>query len=172
MRWRWCSAPTRVSAFTKAARIGPVARAAYTSGFLMVSVLVAIFASADFLDNFKNFVLVLLMVFTPWSAINLADYYLISKERVDVPALYDPNGRYGRWNIVALVSYFLGIVAQVPFLAQKLYTGPVTDALGGADISWIVGLLVTAAIYLPWARRTSNPPDRMIYPETVKVSEL
>jgi NCS1 family nucleobase:cation symporter-1 len=154
---------TTVSAFTRAARIGPGVRASYTAGFLLVSVLVAIFASADFLDNFKNFVLVLLMVFTPWSAINLTDYYLISKERVDVPALYDADGRYGRWNIVALVSYFAGIAAQIPFLAQKLYTGPVTDALGGADISWIVGLVVTAAIYCPWAGRTANVPDRMIH---------
>ena len=154
---------TTVSAFTRAAKIGPGARAAYTSAFLVVSVLIAIFASTDFLDNFKNFVLVLLMVFTPWSAINLTDYYLISKERVDIPALYDPRGRYGGWNVAALVSYFAGIAAQIPFLAQKLYTGPITDALGGADISWIIGLFITAAIYYPWARRTTTPPDRMIY---------
>ena len=42
---------------------------------------------------------------------------------------------------------------------------PVTGMLGGADISWIVGLVVTAAIYYPLARRTSNPPESMIYPE-------
>ncbi len=155
---------TTVSAFTRTASFRPAVRAAYTSAFLLVSVLIAIFASADFLDNFKNFVLVLLMVFTPWSAINLTDYYLISRERVDVPALYDPSGRYGAWNFVALGSYFLGIAAQIPFLAQKLYTGPLTDKLGGADISWIIGLVITAAIYYPLARRTANPPDRMIYP--------
>jgi NCS1 family nucleobase:cation symporter-1 len=151
---------TTVTAFNRATRIGPAARVAYTTGFLLVSVLVAIFASADFLDNFKNFVLVLLMVFTPWSAINLTDYYLISHERVDVPALYDADGRYGRWNLTALVSYAVGILCQIPFLAQKLYTGPLTDKLGGADISWIVGLIVTTAIYLPWARRTSAAPPR------------
>ncbi|MEV6287095.1 cytosine permease [Kribbella sp. NPDC051770] len=150
---------TTVSAFSRATRIGPAARAAYTSCFLLVSVLVAIFASADFLDNFKNFVLVLLMVFTPWSAINLIDYYLISRERVDVPALYDPDGRYGRWNAVALISYAVGIAAQIPFLAQKLYTGPITEALGGADISWLIGLAVTAAIYYLWSRRTPAPID-------------
>lgn len=155
---------TTVSAFTRAAKIGPAARSAYTVVFLLVSVLVAIFASANFLDNFKNFVLVLLMVFTPWSAINLTDYYLISKERVDIPALYDPTARYGAWNAAALTSYFVGIALQIPFLAQKLYTGPITDALGGADISWLVGLFITAAIYYPWARRTANPPAQMIYP--------
>lgn len=155
---------TTVTAFTRSDRISVVARAACISGFLLVSVLVALLASADFLNNFRNFILALLMVFTPWSAINLVDYYLVSKERVDVPALYDPSGRYGRWNVVALVSYAVGIGAQVPFLAQALYTGPVTEALGGADISWLVGLVVTSALYYPWARRTANPPTEMIYP--------
>ncbi|MBA3368088.1 MAG: cytosine permease, partial [Geodermatophilaceae bacterium] len=105
-----------------------------------------------------------LMAFTPWSAINLIDYYLISKERVDIPALYDPNARYGRWNATALVSYAIGIGVQIPFLAQALYTGPLTEALGGVDISWLVGLVVTGTIYYLWARNTSNPPSAMIYP--------
>jgi NCS1 family nucleobase:cation symporter-1 len=112
---------------------------------------------------------VLLMVFIPWSAINLTDYYLISRERFDIPALYDPNGRYGRWNIAALACYVIGIVAQIPFTAQTLYTGPIAKALGGADISWIVGIVVTAALYYPLARRTANPPAHMIYPQEISV---
>jgi NCS1 family nucleobase:cation symporter-1 len=153
---------TTTSAFTRSSKVSATTRALLIAAFLATSVGIALFASADFLDNFKNFVLVLLMVFTPWSAINLVDYYLVSRERVDVPALYDPDGRYGRWNTTALVSYAVGVVAQVPFLAQKLYTGPMTDALGGADISWIVGLVVTAAVYYAWARRTANPPAETI----------
>jgi NCS1 family nucleobase:cation symporter-1 len=156
---------TTVSAFTRTRRVSAVVRALYIGGFITVSVLIALLASADFLGNFKNFVLVLLMVFTPWSAINLVDFYLISKERVDIPALYDPHGRYGSWNVVALGCYAFGIVAQIPFLAQKLYTGPITDALGGADVSWIVGLLVTAAVYYALARSRANPPAAMVYPD-------
>ena len=158
---------TTVSAFTRARRVSPVVRAVYIGGFLAVSVLIALLASADFLSNFKNFVLILLMVFTPWSAINLVDYYLVSKERVDIPALYEPEGRYGRWNVVALTCYAFGIVAQVPFLAQKLYTGPITNALGGADVSWMVGLFLTAAVYYPWAKSRANQPAAMIYPDDV-----
>ncbi|GAB7067282.1 cytosine permease [Mycobacterium hodleri] len=158
---------TTVTAFNGQTRISSTARAAYIVGFTALSVLIALGASADFLSNFKNFVLTLLMVFTPWSAINLIDYYLISRERVDVPALYSPAGRYGRWNATALGCYAIGVVAQIPFLAQALYTGPVTGMLGGADISWIVGLVVTAAIYYPLARRTSNPPESMIHPDHV-----
>ena len=139
-------------------------RVAIIVGFISVSVLIALLATQDFLANFKNFVLVLLMVFTPWSAINLVDYYVISRERVDIPALYDPDGRYGRWNMPALVTYLVGILAQIPFLAQSLYTGPMTKVLGGADVSWNVGLIVPGVLYSVWGKRTARVPDAMIYP--------
>jgi NCS1 family nucleobase:cation symporter-1 len=125
-------------------------------------VLIALLASEDFLGKFRDFVLLLLTAFTPWSAINLIDYYLISKERYDLPALYDPDARYGRWNTTALVSYTIGIAVQIPFVAQSLYTGPLAKELGGADISWIVGLIVTGTLYYLWARRTANPPAESI----------
>lgn len=144
-----------------------VSRAARIAFILVVigaSVLIALFASKDFLNLFKNFVLMLLMVFTPWSVINLVDYYKVSRDRLDIPALYNPNGRYGRWNAAALVSYGIGVVVQIPFLAQALYTGPVTHWLGGADISWIVGIAVTMMVYYPWAKATNRAPLETIYP--------
>ena len=54
---------------------------------------------------------------------------------------------------------------QIPFLAQALYTGPVTKLLGGADISWLVGIVATLAIYYPWAKATNRAPAQSIYPE-------
>lgn len=140
-------------------------RTLFIVGMIMASVCIAIFASKDFLNLFKNFVLVLLMVFTPWSSVNLIDFYCISKEKIDIPGLYDPEGRYGKWNVPALVSYVIGVLIQIPFMAQAMYTGPITKMLGGTDISWIVGLLVTAIIYYPWAMRCNVAPDEMIYPE-------
>lgn len=140
-------------------------RALFIVGMITASVCIALFASKDFLNLFKNFVLVLLMVFTPWSSVNLIDFYLISKENIDIPALYDPQGRYGSWNAPALVSYFIGVLIQIPFMAQAMYTGPITKLLGGTDISWIVGLLATAIVYYPWAKRCNVAPDKMIYPE-------
>ncbi|MGN6131964.1 MAG: purine-cytosine permease family protein [Nocardioidaceae bacterium] len=155
-------AATSVTAFTGQQRVGRGARVAFILTMLVLSMGIALLASADFLNNFKNFVLLLLMVFTPWSAINLTDYYLVSKERVDLPALYQPDGRYGRWNAVALVTYAVGILVQIPFLAQSLYTGPFTKALGGADISWLVGLFVPAVMYYAWGSRHNVAPERMI----------
>ncbi|MFC9391426.1 purine-cytosine permease family protein [Streptomyces venezuelae] len=155
---------TTVTAFDGRSRISAAARAAYIVGFTAVSMVIALAASDDFLNNFKNFVLLILMVFTPWSAINLVDYYLVSRERVDIPALYDPEGRYGRWNVTALTCYVVGVAVQIPFLATKLYTGAITKRLDGADISWIVGLVVTAALYWVWVRRTADPPAETVHP--------
>ena len=155
---------TTTSAFNNKSRISPFARMLFIVGFVIASMVIALAASADFLNNFKNFVLLLLAVFVPWSAINLVDYYLVSKERVDIPALYDSHARYGGYNWIALGCYVLGIVVQIPFLAQKMYTGPFTKMLGGADISWIVSLVVTALVYYPLAKKTMQVPARMIYP--------
>lgn len=162
---------TTTTAFTRKTQVRPLVRIACVFGFLVVSMVIAIVGSADFLDNFKNFVLLLLTVFIPWSAINLVDYYLVSKERVDVPALYDENARYGKFNICGLATYVIGVVIQIPFLSQSLYTGPIAKSLDGADISWIVGLIVTAAIYYPWARATSKAPERTILPDDFETAE-
>jgi NCS1 family nucleobase:cation symporter-1 len=158
---------TITSAFTSSTVVSRAVRVAGVIALMAVAVGIALWASADFLANFRDFVLLILMVFTPWSAINLADYYLISKEHFDLPALYQPDGRYGRWNTIALVSYAIGVVAQVPFLAQTLYTGPLVEYLDGTDISWIVGLVVTTVVYVPWARRNNRAPSHLITTEEV-----
>ncbi|MGW2857919.1 cytosine permease, partial [Streptomyces sp. NPDC001215] len=85
-------------------------------------------------------------------------YYLISKERYDIPALFDPQGRYGAWRWDALAVYAVGLLAQLPFLATAFYTGPLVAPLGGADISWIVGLVATALLYWLLARRSPAQP--------------
>lgn len=158
---------TTVSAFNDKKQVSPTARLLYILGFVLVSVVVALLASSNFLATFKNFVLLLLTVFVPWSAVNLVDYYLISKERVDIPALYSSQGRYGAYNGVALFSYVLGVVVQIPFINQAMYVGPLAKAMGGADISWIVSLIVTSLVYYPLAKKAMNVPDQMIYPAAV-----
>jgi len=156
---------TTVSAFTRQDRISQATRIAYIVAFVLASVAIAIFASSNFLSAFKNFVLLLLAVFVPWSAINLVDYYLISKEKVDIPALYDASGRYGAYNWVALGCYLFGVAVQIPFLNQALYEGPIAELLGGADISWIVALVATSVVYYFLARGNANVPQTMILPK-------
>lgn len=164
------STVTVITSFNAETRISRRARSIYITVFVALTMVIAIAASADFLNNFKNFVLLLLAVFIPWSIINLVDYYLISKERIDIPALYDRRGRYGAVNLTAIVSYGIGILVQIPFLTSDTYSmlgdfhGPLAGVLGGIDISWAVSMVVTFAVYYPWARRTMKPPADMIYP--------
>jgi nucleobase:cation symporter-1, NCS1 family len=44
-----------------------------------------------------------------------------------------------------------------PFVSQPDYTGPLVARLGGADISWVVGWIVPAAVYLLLARAVRAP---------------
>jgi nucleobase:cation symporter-1, NCS1 family len=138
-----------------------------------VSALLALTGRHSFLQAFEAFILCLLAVFTPWSAINLVDYYCFTRSRYDVPALSDPDGRYGRWNATGVSVYLLGIIVQIPFLSTSFYTGPLVALLSGVDISWIVGLLVPAVLYYALGQASRRrAPARLIPPsEAVSVSE-
>ncbi|WP_406106088.1 cytosine permease [Streptomyces sp. NBC_01003] len=154
---------TSVSGFRGQKVLSQRARAAYIALIMIAGTAVALVGKDSFLSSFKDFLLFLLTFFTPWSAINLVDYYLISKERYDIPALSDPHGRYGAWRWDALTVYAVGLLAQLPFLATHFYTGPLVEPLGGADISWIVGLVVPAVLYWAVARRnTAHIPERTL----------
>lgn len=154
---------TSVSGFRGQAVLSQRARAAYIGVIMVAGTALALLGKDSFLTSFKDFLLFLLTAFTPWSAINLVDYYLIAKERYDLPALSDPSGRYGAWRWRALSVYAAGLLAQFPFLATHFYTGPFVAPLGGADISWIVGLAVPALAYWLLARHdTAHIPDRTV----------
>jgi purine-cytosine permease-like protein len=62
--------------------------------------------------------------------------------------MFMADGIYGRWNWRGLTAYAIGFTAMIPFFKTELYVGPVAQSLGGADISMLVGLPVSAAIYL------------------------
>ncbi|MGW4272626.1 purine-cytosine permease family protein [Streptomyces seoulensis] len=150
---------TSVSGFRGQRVLSGRARTAYIAGIMAAGTAVALAGRNSFLDAFADFLLFLLTFFTPWSAINLVDYYLISRERYDLAALSDPNGRYGGWRWTALLVYGVGVAVQLPFLSTSFYTGPLVAPLGGADISWIVGLVVPAVLYgVLGARRARSAP--------------
>ncbi|WP_232072264.1 cytosine permease [Paraburkholderia pallida] len=76
------------------------------------------------------------------------DYYIVCHGDYDVDSFFRQDGGvYGRFNTTAVFSYLVGIVVQLPFMATDLYTGEVAKRLGGADISWIVGLSLTSLVY-------------------------
>ena len=134
-------------------------RAARVIGLLVVFAIATILALSGyktFLTSFENFINVLLFFFVPWSVINLIDFYIVKKGRYDVKSFFTPKGIYGGWRWAAIIPYLIALAAQVPFLDQTLYTGPMVKVLGGADISWIVGWVVAGVAYLISSRLVSG----------------
>jgi NCS1 family nucleobase:cation symporter-1 len=149
------SMATVVGGFCRSIRVTVLHRLCYVVGMVGISTLLALTGRHSFLKSFEAFILFLLVVLAPWSAINLVDYYCFTRSRYDIRALSDPDGRYGRWNRTAIVVYALGVLIQLPFMSTAFYTGPLVSKLGGADISWILGLLGTGAVYYLAARLLS-----------------
>jgi nucleobase:cation symporter-1, NCS1 family len=117
-------------------------------GVMAVGVVVACFGYQQFVNNLSNFLDVILVLFIPWSAVNLADYFLVRHGSYDVASFFTPSGAYGRFAWRGLLAYVVGLAAEWPFVSQPDYTGPLVKPLGGADISWLVGWFVAAIVYL------------------------
>jgi NCS1 family nucleobase:cation symporter-1 len=136
---------------------GTRARTVVTIVLFALALAAALLGKDSFMSNYEAFILLLLYVLVPWTAINLVDYYFLRHGEYDVAAFFRSDGGiYGRVNTVAVVCYVFGIFVQLPFVATTLYTGPVARSLGGADLSWVVGLALTAPAYYFFAKRSQS----------------
>ncbi len=147
---------TLINTFVPSWKAGAAARTVTAIAITIIGLAIALFAAGNFLTNYTNFILLLLYVLVPWTAINLVDFYLVRHGDYDVAAFFTPEGGvYGRFNKSAIFCYILGILIQLPFVSTDLYTGPVAKALNGVDLSWIVGILVISPIYYFMARKAT-----------------
>ncbi len=108
----------------------------------------ALTASKDFVHGFDEFLAILLYLFTPWTAINLVDFYYVRRGHYSVREIFNPRGMYGRWNWRGLTAYGAGFLSMVPFFSTPSYTGYFARQLGGADVAMMVGLPVSTLVYL------------------------
>jgi len=133
---------------------GAGSRALVALALFSISLAVALLGKDDFMVNYTNFILLLLYVLVPWTAINLVDYYLVMHGSYHVPSFFRRDGGvYGYFNWTAVLCYFIGIIVQIPFMATDIYSGYIAQKMNGADISWIVGLLVISPLYYWLASR-------------------
>jgi NCS1 family nucleobase:cation symporter-1 len=119
----------------------------------VLSLIGALAATKNFLGDFNNFLLLILYLFIPWTAVNLVDYYIVRRGHYAIAEIFNPHGLYGRWGWRGIVAYVVGFAAMTPFFnVGTLYEGPAAKALGGADISFFIGLPVAAILYYVLAR--------------------
>ena len=114
----------------------------------VIAYAVALLIPDNYLTSFNNFVLLMLYFLIPWTAVNLVDFYFVRHGHYAITEIFEPNGIYGRWSWRGLVAYVVGFAAMIPFLSTTFYVGPAAEAVNGADISFIVGLIVSGGLYL------------------------
>ncbi|MCU1573110.1 MAG: permease for cytosine/purines uracil thiamine allantoin [Micrococcaceae bacterium] len=107
----------------------------------------------------------MLYVLVPWTATNLVDYFLVRKGHYAITDLFTPTGIYGVWAWRGLLSFAIGLAAEIPFMVLPQigswsYTGPLARALDGVDVAWLVGLLVTSVAYFLLSRSLDLTAER------------
>lgn len=134
-------------------RINTSKRVIMTVFYAALAMTGALVGKDNFLVIFGDFVTILLYVLIPWSAINLIDYFVLRKGHYNVDDMFRRDGgQYGRWDVIGLVSYLIGMLVQVPFMVTNMYTGPLAEPLGFVDVAWIFGFIVPGVVYYLWRK--------------------
>jgi len=127
----------------------------------VASYLVAIYFvfEPSFAKAFDNWMISLLLWMSPFTGVVMADFYIKRRSHIEVSELYraPEASAYGDVNWSGIVAFLAGLVGGwsvqnglVPALQGPIATG----LLGGADLSWLVGILLSGAVYLALGSRT------------------
>ena len=119
----------------------------------------------DFAQTFDFWMVGLILWMSPWAGVILADFYLLRKQQVDVGELYaDPERSiYGDVNWVGIGAFVIGLVTGWLFefgLVTPLQGFVSKELLNGADLSWLVGIVVAGGVYLFGMRGRATAPAR------------
>jgi len=133
-----------------------VPRPALTVAAAIVGLGGSLWGSGNFSTFYSNFLLMLDYWVTPGLAVLFVSFFILN--RGSLPSNRAPEGI--RWN--ALISYLIGVVVSIPFMAPLpvtigsltiSYTGFLAKQWGGADFSYFVGFVVAGVVYWAWASR-------------------
>ncbi|KAF6831319.1 ncs1 allantoate transporter [Colletotrichum musicola] len=115
-------------------------------------------------QTFLNFMGAYAVFLAPISGIMAADFWLVKKQRYDLPgkcapALYDPHGRYrfvGGCNWRAFVAFIVPVAPSLPGMALAISGYPAVQISEGAQhlysFDWLFGFVVSVFLYtsLSW----------------------
>ncbi len=138
---------------------------------LSVWVVAAMVGEDRFNVFYGNVLVFLAYLFTPWTAINLVDFYLVRKGCYSIRELFNPAGIYGRWGWQGNVAYLGALVVMVPFFVTAPYTGWIARQMGDIDLSMFIGLVAASAFYLLTSRTLDLGNERRLVEKEQQVSE-
>lgn len=90
----------------------------------------------------------------PMAGIIASDYWIVKKQNIDVPALYNPHGRY-RYNKTginwrAMLAFLLAVGPNLPGLAYSINSKHVHITTGAKHLysfDWLYGFVTSIVIY-------------------------
>jgi len=127
---------------------------------------VAQFVGVGRFNSFYGNVLIFLAyLFTPWTAINLVDYFFVRRGAYSIREIFNPSGMYGRWGWRGNLAYLIALGVMIPFVVTTPFTGFAASAMDGVDCSMFVGLPVAGLCYLLFCRSLDLPAERRVVEE-------
>ncbi|MEE6195408.1 purine-cytosine permease family protein [Mycolicibacterium sp. 120320] len=114
---------------------------------------------------YSNAIVFLTYLFIPWTAVNLVDYFWVRRGRYSIREIFRPDGIYRRWGWRGTTAYAIGLVAMAPFMVTTPYVGFLARHLGSVDFSILVGLPVSAGVYLVLSRNLDLGTERRLVAE-------
>jgi NCS1 family nucleobase:cation symporter-1 len=106
----------------------------------------------DFSTALNDFIALLVMWVGPYGGVWICDGYL-RRGKIDFQAIHSKEGAGGRYwgwrgfNVRGYIALLAGMTAAAMTMKSPIYDGPIANALGGTDLSWMVGLPVSALAY-------------------------
>lgn len=122
-------------------------------------VLAIAFGGEDFQADFGLFLHIVSYYIMPWLAVLLVNYFWVHRNGTAYPSyreFYDNGGVFGGVSWPGVGAMVVGTAVSIPFMGNDLFTGPVADQLGGADVSYFVSGIVAAALYAALVRPTAR----------------
>src|SRR3984885_7525774 len=117
----YMSAVTIVSGVRGMTRVPLKTKLLLMSALMGIATVIAIL-TRDAFDRFFSDLLSLLVYFLiPWSAINLADYYLVRHGKYSIDQMFLIGGEVGSFRWKTLGVYLISILSQVPFMSLSFY---------------------------------------------------
>ncbi len=114
---------------------------------------------------FNNGLILLAYLLTPWTSINLVDYFFVRKGGYVIREIFNPQGIYGRWGWRGQAAYGLALLSMLPFMVSAPYTGFAAHFLNEIDITMFVGLPVAGFAYLYFCRSLDLATEQRLVDE-------
>jgi NCS1 family nucleobase:cation symporter-1 len=133
----------------------------------IIGTIIAVWAKEGFVAKYEVYLLLIVYTIPALDAIFLTDFFLVRKKKHSLDSFYGKD--IPLINGAGLISYLIGVGISIPMMSSGLYTGPIARYLHGADISYVVSMIVAGLCY--WAIKKMTAKQSQLRIEPVNIAK-